>query len=107
MTIREDAPALRALVDLTWAAMQPYPKIWPPIIAGDFNGDPELLPVSTRSPQGLNGSIDDVLIGKPEAFPSTYSPLEAETERTPRDTPPAIITPRGPIHCGIDRLAVV
>ena len=45
----EDAPALRALVDLTWAAMQPYPKIWPPIIAGDFNGDPELLPVFTRS----------------------------------------------------------
>lgn len=89
----DDAPALRALVDLTWAALLPYPKIWPPIIAGDFNGEPELLPDFDQFGQINLGLIDKVLTGKPEAFPSTHAPMEGEFEVTPPAGP-------RPEHCG-------
>jgi hypothetical protein len=87
----EDAPGLRALVNATWAALQPYQKLIAPIIAADFNGDPELLPdFETANAAG----VDFILLGKREQYPAALSPVR-EGEIMPSSSP----GPEWP-HCG-------
>jgi Papain family cysteine protease len=77
-----DADAIAALVNQVWAAWLPKTKLLPPIVAGDFNGDPALSNVNVVVTEG----VDFVLSGNPSAYASVYAP-EAESATHPSRTP--------------------
>jgi hypothetical protein len=78
----EDALGLRKLVATTWADLQPVQKLIPPIIAADFNGDPEQLPGFDTK---VTEYVDFILMGNPASYPAVYAP-ETENEIFPTRT---------------------
>ena len=80
--------AMRSLIDSVWAAWLPRPKLLPPIVAGDFNGDPMLPDFDTA----LTEDVDFVLSGNPASYPADLAPrsvVQAFPSRVP-----------GRAHCG-------
>jgi hypothetical protein len=74
-------PAITDLVTVAGGAWNPLPKLYPPIIAGDFNvGLYEMWDYTAVTGQlakyeiGGHSGVDNVLVGRAASFPSTRVP---------------------------------
>jgi hypothetical protein len=103
---RANMMSIRTLVDTLSSAWRPRTKLIPPIVAGDFNGGPD-MPTSDGSGAyeptlpdfdiTAEGGIDFVLGGKPSAYPSVYAPVTV-ADTYPKPTPFTTGGERG--YCG-------
>ena len=96
-----DGPALRDLIDSSWRALRLLGREAPPIVVGDFNGDPESLSDFAVT---YAHDVDFMLMGTSPNFIGKFD-MTAETERVP-DGPFNSATHCGTIstvlsdHCG-------
>jgi hypothetical protein len=78
-------PSIRALVDATESRWRSRPKLLPPLVVGDFNGEPELTDFDVTA-RVDPGGVDFVLTGKPGIHSATQS-FTTEVEVHPRQLP--------------------
>jgi hypothetical protein len=74
-----DGPALRDLIDSSWRALRLLGREAPPIVVGDFNGDPESL---SDFDVTFTHDVDFTLMGRSPTFIGKFD-MTAETERVP------------------------
>jgi hypothetical protein len=88
--------AARALVNDVWTRWLPRSKLLPPIVAGDFNGDP---PASfTDFVTAVTEYVDFILIGRPSSYQPTVYPLTSRTAQVTETFPNRRVDHP---HCGL------